>query len=107
MDVAAGGTSARLRLQDAVDERNTEDELEQEYRRQLFRSAARLARDEFEETTWLAFWLTTVEGQAIPVVAEELGKTVGAVYVARSRVMQRLREKVREFELDMNDPNLS
>lgn len=106
LDVAAGGTTAQLRLQDAVDGRNTEDEFDLEYQRELFRWAARLVRDEFEETTWHAFWRTAVEGDAIPVVAEELQKTVGAVYVARSRVMQRLRDKVKEFESDIDDPCL-
>lgn len=95
-DVAEGGTTAQLRLQEAADdrERQADEELEREYQRELFRWAAREVRDEFAETTWLAFWRTAVEGVPIPAVADELGKTVGAVYIARSRVMQRLREKV-------------
>lgn len=105
-DVAVGGTTALLCLQDAVDGRNADDELDEEYQREIFRWAARVVRDEFEETTWLAFWLTAVENHPIPVVAKDLGKTVGAVYVARSRVMQQLREKVNEFESDLNDPSL-
>ncbi len=43
---------------------------------------------------------------AIPAVAAELGKTVGAVYIARSRVMQRLRDKVTEYETETNDPTV-
>jgi len=46
----------------------------------------------------LAFWLTTVEDLSIDRASEELGKSVGSVYAARSRVMRRLKEKVREFE---------
>ena len=99
-----GGTTAQLRLQENVDGRpdEAEVELEREYQREVFRWAARGARDEFEEGTWLAFWLSAVEGRPIPEVAEELGKSVGAVYIARSRVIQRLRDKVTEYESEVD-----
>jgi RNA polymerase sigma factor (sigma-70 family) len=106
-DVAEGGTSAQLRLQGETDGCVNEAELERERQRELFRWAARGVRDEFAETTWLAFWLTAVEGLSIPAVAAELGKTVGAVYIARSRVVQRLRDKVTEYETETNDPTLT
>ena len=32
--------------------------------------------------------------------ARQLGKTVGSVYAARSRVMRRLKQKIQEFEQD-------
>lgn len=100
LDVAVGGTTAQLRLQEAAAEGRdgAKGEWEQEYQREVFRWAAREVREEFAETTWCAFWLTAVEGRSIPAVADELGKTVGAVYIARSRVMQRLRDKVTEYE---------
>ncbi len=104
LDVAEGGTTAQLRLQEEADGRAGEAELEREYQRELFRWAAREVRGKFAETTWLAFWLTAVEGLSIPAVADEFGKTVGAVYIARSRVMQRLRDKVTEYETETNDP---
>lgn len=97
-DVAEGGTTAQLRLQDAVDNRLGDAELDREYQRELFRWAAKEIRGEFAETTWLAFWLTAVDGLSIPAVSDELGKTVGAVYIARSRVMQRLRARIREYD---------
>ena len=103
---AEGGTTAHLRLQDSADGRTdaVELELEREYQREVFRWAARGARDEFEESTWLAFWLSAVEGRPIPEVANELGKSVGAVYVARSRVIQRLRDKVTEHDSKTHQP---
>lgn len=103
--VAEGGTTAQVRLQENVDggASRFELELEREYQREVFRWAARGVRDEFEEGTWLAFWLSAVEGKAIPEVAEELGKSIGAVYVARSRVIQRLRDKVVEYDAEAND----
>ena len=95
-----------MRLQEEADGRAGEAELEREYQRELFRWAAREVRGEFAQTTWLAFWHTAVEGLSIPAVAAELGKTVGAVYIARSRVMQRLRDKVAEYEIQTDDPTM-
>ena len=68
-----------------------------EAKRQLFRWAADQVRDEFRETTWQAFWRTAVDDLAVSDVARELKMSVGSVYVARSRVMKRLREKVEEL----------
>lgn len=67
---------------------------DQEYKRETFRWAAAQIQDEFRDSTWRAFWRTCVDGQEIKAVARELKLTVGAVYVARSRVMARLRAKV-------------
>ena len=74
------------------------DLLRLEYRREVFRWAARQVRQEFQQATWDAFWRTAVEGRAVEVVAEELAKNPGAVYAARSRVMRRIQEKVTEYE---------
>ena len=98
-DAAAGGTSVLERLgQQPTQSEGSEDELEREYRREVFRWAARQIHCEFEQVTWLSFWMTTVEAKPIGDVAAQLGKTVGAVYTARSRVMSRLKDKVREYE---------
>jgi len=69
-----------------------------EYRREVFRWAAEQARAEVRPTTWSAFWRTSVEGTPIAEVADDLAMTVGAVYIARSRVMARLREISRSFD---------
>ena len=74
------------------------DLLRLEYRREVFRWAARQVRKEFHRATWDAFWLTAVEGRPVEVVAEQLGKNRGAIYAARSRVMRRIQEKVTEYE---------
>jgi RNA polymerase sigma-70 factor (ECF subfamily) len=60
----------------------------------LFARALELIRGEFEERTWAAFWGTTVEGRATKDVAADLAMTPGAVRVAKSRVLQRLRAEL-------------
>ena len=69
-----------------------------EYRRQVFAVAAQRARVHFQETTWQAFWRTAVEGKSPRAVADELGLSPGAVYVAKSRVLARLKEQIRTLE---------
>lgn len=71
-----------------------------EYRREVFRWASEQVRRQVREKTWSAFWLSSVEGRAISEVARELDMTVGAVHIARSRVMTRLRETGGRFDSD-------
>jgi RNA polymerase sigma factor (sigma-70 family) len=96
--VGKGGTEM-LELLEAQPARDAESALfDIEYRRQIFASAAQRARPHFQETTWLAFWRTGVEGRDVSEVAAELGLTPGALYVARSRVMARLRQEIDQLE---------
>jgi RNA polymerase sigma-70 factor (ECF subfamily) len=88
---------ALLEAQPALDEQDSAL-FDVEYRRRVFAWAAERIRGSFHETTWLAFWRTGVEGRDVPAVAEELGLSPGAVYVARSRIMARLRREVESIE---------
>ncbi len=81
-------------------EESTEAEIRREYRRQLFRRAAALIQEEFNQATWNAFWITTVEHVTVSDAAERTGKSIGSVYAARSRVMRRLKEKLDQLETD-------
>ncbi len=67
---------------------------EAEYRAVIVARAARLIQTDFDAVTWQAFWATTVENRKITTVAKELGKTTNAIYVARSRVLARLRAEL-------------
>jgi len=60
----------------------------------LIRRALELVRPEFAEHTWQACIQTAVEGRRPAEVAAELEMTVGAVYVARSRVLNRLKSEL-------------
>jgi RNA polymerase sigma-70 factor (ECF subfamily) len=69
---------------------------DQEYERRVFSWAAEQARSAFRESTWQAFWQTAVEGRTGPEAGKNLGMTVAAVYLAKGRVMERLKQIVRE-----------
>jgi RNA polymerase sigma-70 factor (ECF subfamily) len=67
---------------------------EEEYRRHIAGRALALIRTEFAPGTWKAFWGVVVEGRPTAAVAADFNLTVNAVYLARSRVLRRLREEL-------------
>lgn len=67
---------------------------EEAYRQRLFDWAAEKVRPEFQPATWDAFWRTAVDSVSVKDVAGQLGISIGAVYIARSRVIARLRELI-------------
>lgn len=69
-----------------------------EFQRQILWLSAREVRKQVQPATWQAFWQTEIQRRPVSEVAEELHFTTGAVYVARSRVLARLR-KVSEQKL--------
>lgn len=64
---------------------------EAEYRAHLCARALRLIQSEFTPATWMTFWATVVEGRLAQDVALKFGITANAVYLARGRVLRRLR----------------
>jgi RNA polymerase sigma-70 factor (ECF subfamily) len=93
-----GGTGAQVALQQQQDGRESISEvLEREYRQQLLQRAAEEIRAEFRASTWAAFRRSCLEGHPIAEVAEQLGMSVGNVYVSRSRIVARLGSKVKEI----------
>jgi RNA polymerase sigma-70 factor (ECF subfamily) len=96
-----GSTSVHefLEAQPAADA-EVEAEFATEFRRRAFRWAAGQVKREFTEATWQAFWRTGVDNRPIAEVARELGLSVGAVYIARSRVLARLRNRVEQLTED-------
>lgn len=70
-----------------------------EYCREVYRWAAEQVRDSVAASTWDAFQLTHIEGVSIGDAAVRLNLSVGNVYIARSRVIRRLRELAKQFEV--------
>ena len=102
---AVGGTEAYLRLNQiaATDVRRacereppgTEPATDGiELFDRVLHAALQMIRGEFQERTWQAFWGVTIEGRATADVAADLGMQPGAVRVAKSRVLQRLRREL-------------
>ena len=93
----SGATSVQdiLEAQPAPDDSATAF-FEAEYRKRLFQWAADQVKSEFTPATWAAFWRTAIEGHPPKDVAEGVGISVGAVYIARSRVLSRLRQRIEE-----------
>ena len=71
--------------------------LDLEYEKQVFIAAANQIKHKFNEKTWQAFWLTAVENNSVESTATLLSMTPGSIYVARSRVMAKLKETVRIY----------
>lgn len=98
-DAAAGGTA----VQDLLNEQpaaspDLEKELRLESMRESYLLAACNVQNDVSPDTWRAFHLSVVEQLACEDVAKTIGKSVGTVYAARSRVIKRLREEVQRLE---------
>jgi RNA polymerase sigma-70 factor (ECF subfamily) len=65
-----------------------------EHRRHLVRRALELMQADFEPRTWKACWELVVAGRPGADVAAELGMTENAAYIAKWRVLRRLREEL-------------
>jgi RNA polymerase sigma-70 factor (ECF subfamily) len=64
-----------------------------EHDRHVMTRLMELVRPEFTPTTWDAFEQAVLQERPAAEVAAELGLTANAVWIARSRVMRRLREE--------------
>ncbi|WP_442511311.1 RNA polymerase sigma factor [Novipirellula sp. SH528] len=98
-DQAVGGSSVKNLLQEIVDpDGATTALIETEYRRELYQRAAKTVRVEFRPESWQAFEMSVSGSVSMEEVAEAFGKSIGAIYTARSRIMFRLSEVISELE---------
>src|SRR5262245_2192613 len=67
---------------------------EAEYHKYVVDRALQLMKADFQPATWQACWQYVVEGRPAADVAAELGITVNAVHLAKSRVLRRLRREL-------------
>jgi RNA polymerase sigma-70 factor (ECF subfamily) len=83
-----------------------EETFELEYRREVFSAAARNVQQAVSASTWQAFELSAIDGLPIDETAARLRLSIGNVYIARSRVMARLRVEVQRMEqMDVEAPS--
>ncbi len=97
-----GGSAHMQALAQVVDSQIAPDDLDSDYRREVFRYAAARVRKEVQPSTWQAFWSVAVLEQPVSKVANELSMSTGAVYIARSRVIARLKVEVQRMEAAEN-----
>ena len=90
-------TEIRHLIESAPAETEESNYFAMEYERQLFINSAAEIREHFTDQTWTAFWDTAVKNESVKGVAQKLGVNAGVVYVARSRVMARLKKQVRSI----------
>jgi RNA polymerase sigma-70 factor (ECF subfamily) len=94
----SGDTSTNRLLDSHPEAGDGAETWEVEYQRRLASLAMDRVRSEFQENTWRAFWLTAVEGAAVADVSRQVGLSAGAIYVAKSRVLARLKEEVEAMQ---------
>jgi RNA polymerase sigma-70 factor (ECF subfamily) len=97
VDGGSGDTGLHALLE-AQPSREEEETWNQQHQWRLFLWAAERAKPDFRPATWQAFWETAVEHKPAKEVASRLKMTVGAVHIAKSRALRRLRELIQTVE---------
>lgn len=91
---ATGDSGVQNALASHSADSQSDTEFDAAFRRRAFRWAARRVRETVKQQTWDVFARTAINGESPASVAQDLGIEIGAVYLARSRVMSRLRRMV-------------
>lgn len=71
-----------------------------EVRHQMFMAASKVVQKKVSPNQWQAFWQSTIESISPVDVAQQLGMSVGNVYVSRCRVMEKLRLEIERMTRD-------
>jgi len=100
---SAGGTDFQRWLLEQPDVASPSGKLletrwDMEQRRAVFLWAASKVRRQVRENTWQAFERTSLRGEQVADVAQQLEQSIGWVYVARSRVLRRLQQTVAAWD---------
>ena len=95
----SGDTEMQLLLQQQPDvDEQTVTWFQLERRREIFQWAAKRVQKRFQPDTWKAFTLTGIGETSIEDAAKQLGKTAGAIRIARCRVLAQLQEEISHFD---------
>lgn len=68
------------------------------YRRKLLHWAADQVKPDFKDSSWQSFWLTSVEGKNADEVAKQLDLSVGSVYAAKFRIVNKIKAIVSRLD---------
>ena len=92
---ASGGTSVFRQLHAQSDPKAELSLIwESQHRKQLIAWAAQQVSGQVSPPTFAAFWRTMIEGETVETVALALKMSIGNVYVARGRVMHRMKKAI-------------
>ena len=94
---ASGDSRVQERLLQHADA-DSDTDWEADYQRSQAARAMERVKREFQAATWDAFAQTAIEGKPPAQVAKKIGLSVGAVYVAKSRVIARLRHEIERMQ---------
>ncbi len=95
--------SGQTSVQQLLAAQPSEDETlqwDRDHEQRLFEWAAEQVQPQCEPTTWQAFWQTAVENKPAQEVADDLGLRPGAVYIAKCRVLKRLKQTLAQVTGD-------
>ena len=90
--------SGFLRMIEETPDENQVRDWDREYQRELLSWAIGKVKPEFADRIWTAFEETAINGKKPKEIGPEIGMSVNSVMVAKSRVLKRLREKVRSID---------
>ena len=93
-EVGSGDSDLREMINQVPEQEETLSLFKREHQRLVLREASERLRPKISPSIWDAFWLTAVEELSIADAAKKLGKSQGAIRVARCRVLAQLRKEV-------------
>ena len=94
------GSAAEQILAETPETSAVASELQDECLREQYLRAAAIVKQDVSPATWAAFEQTVIQGHSCEDAAESLGKSLGTIYAARSRILKRLQIEVQRLEGD-------
>ena len=98
-EVAAAGGSDALEFMQSIPAHESDGDLDEhsEENALLYRRAVELIKSEFSDRDWIAFEQVVLSGRSPAEVAARLDVSVNVIYLAKSRVLRRLRDEFDEL----------
>ena len=97
-DAAEGGSVAKDLFAEYPQSADSQREIARECLREKYFQAAAVVQEDVHKETWRAFELTVIEGLSCEEAARRIGKSIGTIYAARSRIIKRLRTEIERME---------